>query len=113
MAKKHNAHKNIGANVLRDSIQQEDDLPYVSEPEVPIGGLEAPEIYKEKFSKMEKIAIENRMEVFHTLKFLQKYNFALLEENMLLREKCNNMISPEETFPRRGDFIDNVDDKTS
>ena len=42
----------------------------------------------EKVKGIEKIAIENRMEVFHTLKFLQKYNFALLEENMLLRKKC-------------------------
>ena len=58
---------------------------------------------------MKKIAIENRMEVFHTLKFLQRYNFALLEENMLLREKCNRRISREATFPD-ANLIDNIDD---
>ena len=66
-------------------------------------------MYKEKFSQMKKIAIENRMEVFHTLKFLQRYNFALLEENMLLREMCNRRISSQEKTSSSANFIDNVD----
>ena len=57
-------------------------------------------MYKEKFSQMKKIVIENRMEVFTLLNFC-KSTFALLEENMLLREKCNRRISRGGNVPRR------------
>ena len=107
--------KILGPNVLLSTQQQEDKL-YVSSTTksakvrrwLPTE-KDVIKMYKEKFSHMKKIAIENRMEVFHTLKFLQRYNFALLEENMLLREKCNRRISREATFPD-ANLIDNIDD---